>query len=324
MDMQCILVEQIGSFRTTRRPVPRPGDGQVLIKVKVAGLCRTDLKLIRFGHRDLVLPRIPAEEVVGEVMLSGRGVQHFKPGDRVYVYPGVWCNDCPACRMGAENLCRAMRIMGFHRDGGFAEYVLADEMSLIRLPDGLAYEDAIFAEPLSCCLNTVELAGVKEGMSVGIWGAGPAGNLLGRLCTHLGASIYHIEPNPNRRDRVSGAVSAEGKMFDVCIVAVGEADAYRQALNCLGPRGCLAVFSGLLPEHDQMVVSLNQLHYHEQRIVGAYGCSHRHGKVAIDLIAQSSVLVQDLVSHDMSLWDLGRALDMVADRSGMKILLRPY
>jgi len=79
-------------------------------------LCRTDLKIIRHGHRDPTLPRVPGEEVVGEVVPLG-GDSPIAVGDRVYVYPGVWCGVCPSCCRGAENLCRKMRIMGFHRDG---------------------------------------------------------------------------------------------------------------------------------------------------------------------------------------------------------------
>ena len=113
----------------------------------------------------------------------------FTPGDRVYVYPGVWCGECPSCRRGAENLCRQMRIMGFHRDGGFAEYVAAPLQSLIRVTDGLGDEEAVFAEPLSCCLNALELGGVGEGDVLGVWGAGPAGTILSRAGALRGAEV---------------------------------------------------------------------------------------------------------------------------------------
>ena len=150
--MQAVVIREVGAFELADLPVPEPGPGEALIRVSVAGLCRTDLKIVRHGHRDLTLPRVPGEEVVGEIVRLGPEgpaaarpagaadpAPSLAPGDRVYVYPGVWCGECPSCRRGAENLCRQMRIMGFHRDGGFAEYVAAPLQSLIRVPQGLGY-----------------------------------------------------------------------------------------------------------------------------------------------------------------------------------------
>jgi L-iditol 2-dehydrogenase len=169
MEMTCILVREVGAFEVARVPIRPPGEDEVLIKVEVTGLCRTDLKLIKVGHRDLVLPRIPGEEVVGRVQEKGAKVAAFHEGDLVYVYPGLWCGKCPTCLRGAENLCRGMRIMGFHRDGGFAEFVNAPARSVIPVPNGLEPERAVFAEPLSCCLNALELADLREGQTIGIW-----------------------------------------------------------------------------------------------------------------------------------------------------------
>jgi L-iditol 2-dehydrogenase len=271
MEMSCIQVAEIGGFRLTRLPVRPPQEGEVLVKVAVAGVCRTDLKLIRVGHRDLVLPRVPGEEVVGTIAEKGAGVAGLECGDRVYIYPGQWCGSCPACRSGAENLCRSMRIMGFHRDGGFAEYVTVPAQSVIPLPDDLPAEVAVFAEPLSCCLNALELAGLRPGMAVGIWGAGPAGTLLHRAARAKGAEAVNIEPDGRRRDAIKGIASDGERLFDVAVVAVGAKTAYKEALAHLGPRGRIVVFSGLPPADDRLAVSFNQLHYHEQTLIGAYG-----------------------------------------------------
>ncbi len=323
MRMKCIRVVKIGEFEITEVPKPEPAEDEVVIKVLVTGLCRTDLKLIRVGHRDLALPRIPAEEVVGVVQETGAHVDHLHMGDPVYVYPGVWCGECPACLGGAENLCREMKIMGFHRDGGFAEYVAAPAKSVIPIPGGLAPERAVFAEPLSCCLNALELGGASEGMSVGIWGAGPAGSLLSRAATAMGAHPTSMEPDERRRNRIRGRATCPESDFDLCVIAVGAREAYEEALNKLNPRGRLVVFSGLPPGGDRFSVDFNQLHYLEQTLVGAYGCCHRHGVQALDMIADGEVRVDDMISHRMSLYDLEKALALVENREGMKILLYP-
>ncbi len=356
--MKAVVIHEVGSFELADVPVPEPGPGEALIRVSVTGLCRTDLKVVRHGHRDLTLPRVPGEEVVGEVVALGPvgpdaarplgsdgrtsapdgraatpDARSFAPGDRVYVYPGVWCGECPSCRRGAENLCRQMRILGFHRDGGFAEYVAAPLQSLIRVPEGLGDEEAVFAEPLSCCLNALELGRVAEGDVLGVWGAGPAGTLLSRAGALRGAEVVVVEPDERRRDYLTSAPGAPPQVsaheaapgpLDVAVVAVGDPRAYQAAIAALAPRGRLVVFSGLLPADDAALhVSLSAVHYHEHNFVGAYGCSFRHGVEALELLASDGVRVDDLISHRLRLAELDEALDLVARCAGMKVHLYP-
>ncbi len=324
MTMPSVQVVEIGCFEFRPMPVQPPAEGEVLIRVEVTGLCRTDLKIIRVGHRDLVLPRVPGEEVVGTVEAVGHRVANLNPGDRVYVYPGLWCGRCPACRAGAENLCRQMQIMGFHRDGGFGPHVTVPAQSVIALPDGLDFDAAVLAEPLSCALNALELGCLQSGETIGIWGAGPAGTLLARAAHVFGARPGHIEPDRRRRALVGGRETAGDDRFDVAVVAVGDPNAYREALDHLAPRGRLVVFSGLPPGNDRPAVSFNQLHYHEQTLVGAYGCCYRHGQDALAMIADGRVPVGDMISHRLPLKQLDHALTLVEERAGMKILLDPW
>lgn len=321
--MQAVSVREIGSFLFERRAVPQPGPGEVLLRVTVTGLCRTDLKIIQVGHRDLRLPCIPGEEVVGEVVALGSQVDATHLHQRCYVYPGEWCGICPACRAGAENLCRSMRIMGFHRDGGFADYVVAPLKSLIPIPEGLSDEQAVFAEPLSCCLNALELARLSSDEQIAIWGGGPAGQLLARAATAYDALPTVIEPDPQRRKLAKGVAETPDRLFDVCVVAVGNNSAYQQALAQLAPRGRLVVFSGLAKETPAITTDFNQLHYLEQTVVGAYGCCYRHGRQAISLLQSGKLVVNDLISHRMPLSRLAEALELVASRQCMKIHLYP-
>jgi len=241
----------------------------------------------------------------------------------VYAYPGISCGICVSCGRGAENLCGDMRIMGFHRDGGFAEYVLVPAKSLIPLPDTLTEEEAVFAEPLSCCLNALELANLRVNETIGIWGAGPAGTLLSRASMALGAVPFVIEPDERRRALLKGNAVPSDVAFDVCVVAVGSDKAYVQALSHLKRRGRLVIFSGLASDKARIKVDFNQLHYFEQTIVGAYGCSYRHGERALDYIRAGKIEVIDMVSHRMPLGDLEHALSLVEKRECMKILLYP-
>lgn len=321
--MKAIVIERIGAFALRECPVPAIAPNEVRIRVTVTGLCRTDLKIVRVGHRDLVLPRIPGEEVVGVIDAIGADVSRLQVGQRVYLYPGTCCGTCPACQGGAGNLCRSMQIMGFHRDGGFAEYVATPEASVIPLPEGLPDDAAIFAEPLSCCLNGLERGGLQAGDTLGIWGSGPAGMLLRRAAEALGATVWMVDPDPRRRAFSGAGETPAPGGCDVAIVAVGSLDAYRQAAQSLRPRGCLVFFSGLSPADACHAYDINSAHYLEQRSAGAYGCTYAHSETAIRWLAEGRIRVDDLVSHRLPLAELDTGLGIVERRDGMKVLLYP-
>lgn len=321
--MPAIVVKTIGRFELTNVPKPSPGPGEALIEVAVAGLCRTDLKIIEVGHRDLVLPRIPAEEVVGTVCNVGSPADRQLVGKRVFVYPGTNCGLCQACKKGAKNLCVKMSIMGFHRDGGFAQYVVSPVASILEIPVNTSFEQAVFAEPLSCCLNALELGQLREGDHIAIWGAGPAGTLLARAAASFGAHPVVIEPDDRRRSMIQGIPRPPNTHFDLAVVSVGSSSAYAEARESLAPRGRLVIFSGLPAAEAYQRIDFNRLHYLEQTVVGAYGCSRHHARQALDLIANGRVRVADLISHRLTLDEFELALELVKHRKGMKILIYP-
>jgi threonine dehydrogenase-like Zn-dependent dehydrogenase len=128
-------------------PKPTAVDGEILLKVSFCSICRADAKMWKYGHRDLILPRILGHEIAGICE---------ETGERFVVWPGLSCDVCPQCISGRENLCKKMEIMGFHRDGGFAEFVSVPAESLVPVPDSLPLEIASLAEPLACGINAAE------------------------------------------------------------------------------------------------------------------------------------------------------------------------
>ena len=172
-----------------------------------------------------------------------------------------------------------------------------------------------------------------EGDVLGVWGAGPAGTLVSRAGALRGAAVTVVEPDARRREALASApgappgVTAHRRapgLVDVAVVAVGDRRAYEAALAALAPRGRLVVFSGLLPADDAALrVSLSAIHYHEHTLVGAYGCSFRHGVEALELVASRRLRVDDLISHRLRLAELDEGLDLVARRAGMKVHLYP-
>lgn len=175
-----------------RKPVPRPGPQEVLVKVKACGVCRTDLHIIDGdlpAHRPAV---VPGHEVVGEVVALGPGTARFTPGRRVGIpWLGRACGACPYCAMQRENLCDAPLFTGWDRDGGYAEYAVADERYCVPLP--ASYDD-IHVAPLLCAgligFRTWRLAGGAAPRRIGIWGFGAAAHIVCQIAVAEGQEVF--------------------------------------------------------------------------------------------------------------------------------------
>jgi alcohol dehydrogenase, propanol-preferring len=189
-----------------RRPVPQPRPGQVLLKVKACGVCRTDLHLVD-GELPGPKPRvIPGHEIVGEVVAIGNGVERFKPGDRIGVpWLGETCGNCHYCTGGRENLCDHARFTGYTLDGGYAEYTVANEHFCIAIPP--EYSD-IDAAPLLCAgligYRSLKMAGDCE--RLGIYGFGAAAHIIAQVARWQGRQVYAFV-RPGDEDAKNFAVS---------------------------------------------------------------------------------------------------------------------
>ncbi len=171
-------------------PSPEPGPGEVRLTVAACGVCRTDLHLVDGELPDLGRPVVPGHQVVGRVDAVGAGVAHLAPGDRAGVpWLGWTCGHCDACRAGRENLCPGARFTGYHRDGGFAEQLVADARFTFRLPDDLS-DNA--AAPLLCAgligYRTLRFAG--DAARLGVYGFGAAAHILVQVARWQGRTVY--------------------------------------------------------------------------------------------------------------------------------------
>ncbi len=172
-------------------PVPQPGPGEVVLRVRACGVCRTDLHLVDGELPKPRLPVIPGHEIVGEVVVTGRDVRRFACGQRVGVpWLGWTCGECEPCRSGRENLCRRPRFHGYTLDGGYAQYACADERYCFPLPD--TFDDA-HAAPLLCAgligYRSYRLCG--DGVNhLGIYGFGAAAHIVAQLAVFEGRCVY--------------------------------------------------------------------------------------------------------------------------------------
>lgn len=171
---------------------PRPGPGQILVRVRACGVCRTDLHVVDGELPHLDHPIVPGHEIVGTVAAAGAGAERFAPGARVGVpWLGSTCGTCSYCLSSRENLCDAARFTGYHIDGGYADYALADSRYCFALPE--AYGDAE-AAPLLCAGLIGYRALCKTGAArrLGIYGFGAAGHIVAQVARHQGREIYAL------------------------------------------------------------------------------------------------------------------------------------
>ncbi|MFW6062574.1 MAG: zinc-dependent alcohol dehydrogenase family protein [Chloroflexota bacterium] len=254
--MQAIQLPQ--PARIEQRPLvaidktrPEPGPGQVRLRVAVCGVCHTDLHTVE-GDLDLPrLPLVPGHQVVGVVDKVGAGVTEHRVGDRAGV---AWlydtCGVCRYCRGGQENLCSRARFTGLHADGGYAQYMVANESFAYPLPD--AFSD-LQAAPLLCAgiigYRSLRLSGIKRGGRLGLYGFGASAHLAIQVATHWECDVYVFTRSEHHRRlaRELGAVwvgGAEDEIdgpLDASVTFAPAGWIVPLALGHLGPGGVLAI-----------------------------------------------------------------------------------
>lgn len=199
-------------LRPVERPSPVPGPGQILVRVRACGICRTDLHVVEGDLPPRLRPVIPGHQIVGEVVGCGEGVPEERVGARVGV---AWlhraCGACRFCRTGRENLCQAPAFTGWTVDGGFAELVLADDAFTYALPEGFG---DLEAAPLLCagiigfrCLEHTGL-GAWAGAKLGLYGFGAAGHVAIQIARARGADVYVCTRDRERHEPLARELGA--------------------------------------------------------------------------------------------------------------------
>lgn len=302
-------------------PEPVPGPDEAVFQVTCCAVCRTDAKMWQAGHRDLILPRILGHEICAE----------GEDGNRYAVWPGTACGRCDACRRGAENLCSTLRIIGFHRDGGFAERVAAPRRNLLPVPSGVPDAVACLAEPLACALNGLEQARVGPGDRLLIYGAGPVGLLAGLAARYQGAESAVREIRPARlaesrlfRERVGmGECGADAAGFDAALNAAPDGAILSDALDRLRPGGRFVLFSGFTSGVALPIAGLNRIHYRQLTLAGAYGCTRDGVKNALQILAKYPTEAALLVAEAGTLAQGPALLPAILEGRGLRRVIRP-
>ncbi|GAA0356658.1 zinc-dependent dehydrogenase [Microbispora corallina] len=337
-----------GDIRLEDVPEPRPRPGEVKVRVRNCSTCGTDVKIFRYGHHHIRPPRVMGHEIAGEIAELGDGVTGWSPGDRVQVIAAIPCGVCEECRRGHRTVCPNQESMGYHYDGGFAQYMIVPAKVLAvdglnRIPDGVGFAEASVAEPLACVLNGQELARVGDGDDVVVVGSGPIGCLHVRLARSRGAGrVFLADLNADRLAMAADLVRPDaaicagdvdlvdevrkltgGRGADVVVTAAASGAAQEQAVQMAARQGRISFFGGL-PKDDPVIrLDSNLVHYRELTIVGANGSSPAHNARALGLIAGGAVPVADLITHRLGLPEVLDAIDVVGRGAAIKVTIEP-
>ena len=331
-----------GDLRFEEVPMPEPGPGEVVLRIEAALTCGTDVKTLRRGH-PVMIPRVPTvfgHEFAGTVAAVGPGVGVIRPGDRAVAANSAPCGTCATCRRGRANLCDDLLFV----NGAYAEYIaLPPRLVSANLVTVSPAADAVrvaFAEPVACCLRAIDAAGAAAGDTMVILGHGPLGQLLGLLASADGARVIlagRTGPRLERARRLgfaacvdvahaSDAVSAvrEAAGGDVCCVieATGKPEAWEQALAVVGKGGTVVFFGGCAPG-TSVRLDTRRVHYEELRLLGVFHHTPSLIRRAVALLADGSLDPTPLVTHEMGLGDVPRALDLMSRGEALKVLIRP-
>ena len=328
--------------RVEEMPVPQIGPGELLVRVRASGICGSD---VMEWYRVARAPMVLGHEVAGEVVQVGEGVERFNEGDAMVVTHHVPCNACHYCLSGHHTVCDTLRETSFD-PGGFAEYLRVPAINVDRgvfkLPGGLSFEEASFAEPLACVLRGQKRANIQPGQSVLVLGSGLAGLLHINLARTLGAGRivatdmveYRLEAA--RKFGADFAFSAtddvparlrevnDGRLADLVIVCTGAIPALKQALESVDRGGTVLFFAPTEPGVN-ISVPINDVFFrNDVTLTTTYAGAPANLASALELIGAGSVRVGEMITHRLGLAEAALGFKLTAEAGdSLKVIIDP-
>ena len=343
--MKAAVLQGPKDLRLSDVAIPEAGPGELVLRVRAATVCGTDLRILTGRKtKGVRFPSVIGHEFAGEVVQVGSGVTAFRTGDRVCMDPVIPCRACAYCRVGLENVCQNRQAMGYEFDGAFAEYIRIPAIALeagnvFHMPEGMSFEAAELAEPLACCINGQRNAGVKLGDSVVVLGAGPIGLMHAALARAAGArQVIISEPNPLRRlaavergfpqvcdpssESVADFVKArtDGLGADVAILAIGVPALANEALTLVRKGGRVNLFAGF-SAGDTSAIDVNLIHYNEILVSGASALRRSDYELALAMLGSGQIDARTLITHRFQVADSLAAFDEAASGRALKVAI---
>jgi L-iditol 2-dehydrogenase len=324
-------------LRIERVQVPKLDRGDVLVRVRAALTCGTDVKVFRRGYHAKMIrpPALFGHELAGDVAAVGSDVSGFHVGQRVVAANSAPCGACYYCERGQENLCEDL----LFNNGAYAEYIRIPNRIVAKnmheIPAHVSYQDAALVEPLACVMRGLEESGVKPGDTVAIIGLGPIGMMFVRLAKAVyNARVIAIGRRRSQLDRAAGMGADEvvlneegsdvvtpvhkltgGRGADVVIEAVGLPEVWQLAIKLLR-RGGVVNFFGGCPEGTDVPVNAGLLHYSELTLKASFHHTPALIRQALDIISRGRVTARDFVNRVEPLSNLLEVMQHLMSHNG--------
>ncbi len=275
-------------------PIPEPGPDEVLLRIKVCGVCHTDLHTVEGELPEVKLPIIPGHQVVGMVEKQGNYASRFKEGDRLGV---AWlyssCTQCGYCKSENENLCENARFTGYHVNGGYAEYIVVPEKFAYAIPDIFSDEEAA---PLLCAgiigYRALRLSEIKSGQRLGLYGFGASAHVAIQVALHWGCKVYVFTRSEEHRQlakKLGAAWTGTSKdepptKMDSSIIFAPAGELVLNALGALDKGGTVAlagIYMTTIPEMDYV-----KYLYHERTLSSVANATRQDGEELLKIAAE--------------------------------------
>lgn len=338
--MKVARLYSFNEIRIEDIPVPEVGPDEALIKVKASGICSGD---VMPWYIEKKAPLVLGHEPAGEITETGKNVNVFSSGDRVFVHHHAPCMHCTFCKRGDYVQCdewRKSKII----PGGISEYVLIPEGNLkrdtIALPDHISYEDAVLTEPVACAVKCLKRAGIKKGDTVLIIGLGAMGIIHILLAREFGAGkvigadmvdfrlnkakeagagdVVDIRREPLREAALS---LSNGRGAEIIIVGPGSVEAMKTGLQCVARGGTVVFFTPAKP-NDILTIDPNYLYFKDINIVTSYSCGPDDTRTSLEYIGRGIVSAERIVTHRFSIDEADIAYRTVAEaKDSLKVLV---
>lgn len=327
-------------------PVRPPQDGEVMVKIKSALTCGTDVKTYRRGHPVLIknIPSGFGHEFSGEIVKLGRNVTKFSVGDRIVAANSAPCGKCFYCRKQEYNLCENLDLL----NGAYAQYITVPqrivEKNMLILPSDLSFEKAAFCEPLANVIHGAFRTEIKEGDSVGIIGIGPIGLMFARVAKLMGArvivggrnqkklelaqnfatadEIVDLKKYPNP-EKIFRSFSDEGKGLDVAIECVGLPEIWEQIFSCVRKGGTVHFFGGC-KSGSKVCFDTTKMHYGDIKLMSVFHHTPQYFRKALEYISSGEIEVEKLITDTLPLEKIEYAMQKHIEGSAIKFLIDPW
>jgi L-iditol 2-dehydrogenase len=344
--LKALIYHGKNDVRLEEIEAPRPGNGQVLLKVKAAAICGTDLRIKKSGHRDIPdgTKRILGHELAGEVAKVGDMVKDLRCGMRIAVAPVIGCGKCKVCLSGNANMCENCRILGLGIDGAFAEYMIIprehiENGNAMVIPSFISYETGALLEPLATVFTGAEACNIRPSNSVLIIGAGPIGIMHIMMAKVFGASMIIVSEiadkrakqalshgadhvlNPDKSDyRKKLMAITGGRGPDNIIIAAPSPQAQMDSLEIVSVNGYINFFGTIPPEKQPVKLNTNLIHYKRINVVGNTGTSVKNYFRTTELLRSGKLDISGLISKTFPLEKAEEAFELAESKEVLKVL----